>query len=163
MYYVSNLTNGKVYVTDTSDGAVDEFTKDELKSLMLSNPDLAIKGVGIKADTVSSFSFRFATYELTENEIKRINGAKTPVTRFGRLPNERQARNHYYCGNCDTLVDNKPNRCPSCKAEIIYPTETKVKNFITDMSGSRYFFSSVNGARNMLKDRAFRQREAIAW
>jgi hypothetical protein len=157
MYFVSNISGNSVFVTDTSDNTVDEFGKDEMKQVMLQNPDLVVKGVGISATSPREFKFKFTVYELSDTEKARLAGAKPPITKFCRLPEDAQARNHYYCGSCDSVLpNNKPARCPNCHKGIIYPSQSPSANFITDMTGTRYFFSSVNGIRNMLKDRMFK-------
>lgn len=157
MFFVSNILGDSIYVTDTTASAVEEYTKEDLKQIMIKNPDLVIKGVGIAAVSVREFKFKFVIYELTDIEKARLTGAKPPITRFCRLPEDEQARNHYYCSNCDSLLsNNKPARCPRCHKGIIYPSSSPVSNFTTDWKGTRYFYSSINGIRNMIKDRVFR-------
>lgn len=156
MFYVSNISGDVVSIMDTEDGVVENYNKDTIKQLMFSNPDMIIKGVGIAATNPKELKFKFTVYELSETEKARVAGGRAPITRFKRLPDESQPRNHYYCAVCDTLLQKKWTHCPKCKAGIIYPSNTPVANFVTDSVGIRYFFSSVNGARNMLKDRMFR-------
>lgn len=45
MFFVNNISGDDVYVTDTADSAVDKYTKEDLKQIMIQNPDLSIKGV----------------------------------------------------------------------------------------------------------------------
>ena len=156
MFYVSNVAGDVVSVVDTSDNIEENYNKDSLKQIMFSNPDMVIKGVGIAANNLKDIKFRFVPYELSDTEKARVAGAKPPITRFGKLPDENQPRNHYYCANCDTLLAKKWTHCPKCKAGIIYPSNTPTMNFVSDTMGTRYFFSSINGIRNMLKDRMFR-------
>ena len=104
MFFVSNISGDNVYVTDTADSAVDKYTKEGLKQIMLQNPDLSIKGVGIAATSLREFKFKFTIYELSDTEKARLAGARPPITRFCRLPEDKQARNHYYCANCNSVL-----------------------------------------------------------
>lgn len=157
MFFVSNISGDNVYVTDTADSAVDKYTKEGLKQIMLQNPDLSIKGVGIAATSLREFKFKFTIYELSDTEKARLAGARPPITRFCRLPEDKQARNHYYCANCNSVLSNdKPVRCHKCHKGIIYPSNSPVSNFTTDLTGTRYFYISINGVRNMMRDRLFR-------
>lgn len=157
MFFVSNISRDEVFVTDTSDNTVEKYTKNDLQQIMLKNPDISIKGVGIAPVSFNEFSFRIVTYELSDTEKARLAGAKPPITRFCRLPEDKQARNHYYCSNCDSLLSNdKPTRCPRCHKGILYPSGNPVSNFTTDWSGTRYFYTSINDIRNMLKDKVFK-------
>lgn len=157
MFFVSNISGDNVYVTDTADSAVDKYTKEGLKQIMLQNPDLSIKGVGIAATSLREFKFKFTIYELSDTEKARLAGARPPITRFCRLSEDKQARNHYYCANCNSVLSNdKPVRCHKCHKGIIYPSNSPVSNFTTDLTGTRYFYTSINGVRNMMRDRVFR-------
>lgn len=156
MFYVSNVSGDIISITDTEDGAVENYSKDNIKQILFSNPDMVIKGVGISATNPKDIKFRFVAYELSATERARLAGGRVPITRFKRLPNETQPRNHYYCAVCDTLLEKTWTHCPKCKAGIIHPSSTPSVNFVTDSTGVRYFFSSINGVRNMLKDRMFR-------
>lgn len=157
MFFVSNILGNVISITDTEDGAVENYSKDDVRQIMLSNPDMIIKGVGIAATNPRDLKFKFAVYELSDTEKARLAGAKSPITKFCRLPEDTQARNHYYCASCNSVLpNNKPTKCPVCHKGIIYPSNTPSANFTTDMAGIRYFYSSVNGVKNMLRDRMFR-------
>ena len=157
MFFVSNILGDIISITDTEDGAVENYNKDDVRQIMLSNPDMIIKGVGIAATNPMNLKFKFVVYELSDTERARLAGAKPPITKFCRLPEDIQARNHYYCSSCESVLpNNKPTKCPFCHKGIIYPSKTPSANFTTDTAGVRYFYSSVNGIRNMLRDRMFR-------
>lgn len=159
MYYISEIKGDSVYVTDTSDNAVDTFNKAELKKVMTSNPDLVIKGVGISMIS-SGLKFLFSVYKLSALDELRIAGASAPIVKFTRLDGDKAPRNHYFCYKCNNLLDSNQLIC-NCGARIIPNNIKASRNYICDSMGNKFFYISVNGARNRFKERIIGQQYAI--
>lgn len=156
MFYINKVSGDKVFVTDTSDNAVDCFNRDELKNVMKENADLVIKGAGV-AMTKTGLRFHFSEYKLSEADNLRLKGAKSPICKFVRIPNESEARNHYFCYNCNKELENKQATC-KCGAKFIYSGSVETsKNYTVDLSGTKMFYLSVNGAKKMYNEMMLRR------
>ena len=153
MFYISNIEGDNIFVTDTSDNCVDCFTSNELMGVMLANPDLIVRGVGLSMSQDGQILFGFERFILSELDKLKLSGAKAPIGKYCRLPNESSPRNHYHCFNCNKVVDNKPTMC-TCGAKFIWQGMYKSsKSFITSSTGERLLFTSVNGLKNMMKEK----------
>lgn len=155
MFYVSKISGNNLYITDTSDNKTDCFSMNDVKDIMLSSPDTVVKGIGVSMNT-GKLNFKFTEYKLSEIDILKLSGAKSPICKFCRLPNESSSRNHYYCHNCGKLLNNKQVTC-SCGAKFIYQGSSSTsKNYTVDNNGNKFYFLSVNGAKSMFRDKVLR-------
>jgi len=152
MLYIQSINGTTINIIDTDDNAVDTCSKDELKEIMLQNPDLVIRGVAIKVAS-KGIAFKFVEYKLSEAEVLRLQGAKSPTCKFEKHGNISQ--NYYYCPVCNKPVDLNSKAC-SCGQKFIWNSTKKNTNKVVGSDGSYYYYMSVNGLRAMERDRLFR-------
>ena len=152
MLYIQSINGTNINILDTDDNAIDTCSKEEVKNIMLQNPDLQIRGVAIKVAS-NGVAFKFVEYKLSESEILRLQGARAPISRFEKVG--KTSKNCYYCPICDSNIERNKPSC-ICGQKIIWSSTKKNSNKVLGSDGLYYYFMSVNGLRAMERDRLFR-------
>lgn len=149
MLYIQSLSGNNCNIVDTDDNVVDTCTKDELKDIIKSNPNIVIKGVGLRKAT-NGVAFIFREYKLSEAEQLRLLGGKTPLCKF------ENGCNKYYCPNCNSLTKLNQSNCSKCNLVYIWSSTAKNSNKIVSSTGDTYLYISLNGLKAMERDKMFR-------
>ena len=149
MLYIQTINGNNCNVVDTDDNVVDACSKNDLKRIITDNPDLVIKGVGLRREK-NGVAFIFKEYKLSESELIRLAGGKAPVCKF------EGGRNRYYCPNCNQQVKLNQPSCINCNIRYIWSNTAKNTNKVTGLNGDSYLYISLNGLKAMERDRMFR-------
>lgn len=148
MFYVSAKDGNKIYITDTSDNTVECYTAEDLKDVMIKNPSLVIKGVGVSYNGFLKIGFK--VYNLSDNDKLKLLGAKPAIASYNSGSDGGKSGYRYKCHQCGLGVKSPTTKC-SCGAYILWKNKATEVNSMTDTSGAILKYISVNSAKGLYK------------